>query len=75
LSLTQIRISEISIKFSIFYTQYDIFQEKNFIPQRGHFSNFLDTKSSIKEETNGKIENAFSKIFLESFSDPKPHDA
>jgi hypothetical protein len=52
---------EISMKFSIFHTQYDLFQ-KNFSPLTEAIFQFFGHKSSIKEETAKNIEKCLFQI-------------
>ncbi len=35
---------EIYVKFSVFHTQYELFEEKRFTSQKSHFTIFLKTK-------------------------------
>jgi hypothetical protein len=57
LSLRQIRIFEISIKFSIFDAQYNLFEKNHFQLSEGQIYQILGHKTPIKEETAQNIEN------------------
>jgi hypothetical protein len=71
LSLRCICIFENSIKFSIFYGQYDLFQEKKAHVSEWPFSTFLDPTPQIKKNTLKMKKNLFSEIVLEIFFQSK----
>jgi hypothetical protein len=68
LSLRQIRIFEISIKFLIFFTSDTTnFKKKNFYLSEGPFLTFLDTKPQLGNMAHNVGKRIFSNVLRSHF--------